>query len=40
MEVMPLVRVDEHPVGSGLPGPVARRLLAAYRATVAAECEL
>lgn len=31
-EVLPVVRVDERPVGSGRPGPVARQLLEAYRA--------
>jgi branched-chain amino acid aminotransferase len=30
-EVVPVVRIDGTPVGGGQPGPVARRLLAAYR---------
>ena len=31
-DVMPLVRVDEHTVGNGSPGPIAMRLQAALRA--------
>ena len=31
-EIMPIVEVDGRPVGDGSPGPVARRLLEAYRA--------
>jgi D-alanine transaminase len=31
-DVMPLVRVDEHTVGNGSPGPIATRLQAALRA--------
>jgi D-alanine transaminase len=31
MEIMPIVRVDGRPVGSGKPGPVARRLLEHFR---------
>ncbi len=34
-EVLPVVRVDGKPVGSGAPGPVTRRLLEGYRAAVA-----
>jgi len=34
MELMPLVRVAERPIGDGRPGPVTRRLTAAYRAVV------
>lgn len=30
-EVLPVVRVDDRPVGDGAPGPVTRRLQAAYR---------
>lgn len=33
-EVVPIVRVDGRPVGSGKPGPVARKLLDAYRREV------
>lgn len=36
-EVVPLVRIDDEPVGTGAPGPVTQRLLAAYRAEVARE---
>lgn len=36
-EVVPLVAVDERPIGSGRPGPVTGRLHAAYRAAVEAE---
>jgi branched-chain amino acid aminotransferase len=31
-EILPVVRVGEHPVGPGWPGPVTRRLHAAFRA--------
>ncbi len=34
-EVVPVVRVDDRGVGDGRPGPVAQRLLAAYRAATA-----
>jgi branched-subunit amino acid aminotransferase/4-amino-4-deoxychorismate lyase len=37
VEVLPLVRLGEAPVGDGRPGPVTRRLQAAYRERVAAE---
>ena len=30
-EVMPVVSVDGHPIGGGLPGPAAARLQAALR---------
>jgi len=30
-EVVPIVHVDDRPIGAGRPGPVARALLAAYR---------
>jgi D-alanine transaminase len=33
-EVMPVVRVDDSTVGGGRPGPIARRLQAAYRSAV------
>ena len=33
-EVVPIVKVDGTPVGSGKPGPVATQLLAAYRSAV------
>jgi branched-chain amino acid aminotransferase len=31
-EILPVVRVGEHPIGPGWPGPVTRRLHAAFRA--------
>jgi len=31
MEVMPLVQVDGHTIGTGVPGPLTRRLHAALR---------
>lgn len=31
-EIVPIVRVDDRPIGDGRPGPVTRRLQAAYRA--------
>jgi branched-chain amino acid aminotransferase len=31
-EIVPIVRVDDHRIGTGLPGPVTLRLLDAYRA--------
>lgn len=33
-EILPVVRIDGAPVGTGLPGPVTRRLLAAFRERV------
>lgn len=33
-EVLPIVRIDSRPVGSGQPGPIARRLQTAYNAVV------
>ncbi|MDE3155897.1 MAG: aminotransferase class IV [Acidobacteriota bacterium] len=30
-EVLPIVQVDDHPIGTGRPGPVSKRLLAAFR---------
>ncbi|CAA9308477.1 MAG: Branched-chain amino acid aminotransferase, partial [uncultured Gemmatimonadaceae bacterium] len=37
-ELAPLVRVGGVPVGDGVPGPVTRSLIAAYRALVRREC--
>jgi branched-chain amino acid aminotransferase len=34
----PLVRVGTHPIGSGAPGPLTRRLAEAYAALIAREC--
>lgn len=33
-EVLPIVKVDNHPVGDGTPGPITRRLQQAYRETL------
>jgi branched-chain amino acid aminotransferase len=30
-EIMPIVQVDDHTIGRGTPGPITRKLLAAYR---------
>ena len=38
MQVMPVTRVEKHDIGSGGVGPVARKLLAAYRERVQQEC--
>lgn len=37
LEVMPLIRVDGHPVADGQPGQLTRRLMAAYREAVSRE---
>jgi len=37
-EVLPVVDVDGRPIGGGVPGPVARRLLAGYRELLGREC--
>jgi branched-chain amino acid aminotransferase len=36
--IVPLVRVGEHTLGDGSPGPVTRRVMAAYAACVRREC--
>jgi D-alanine transaminase len=33
-EILPIVRVDDQPVGEGIPGPITRRLQAAYAQAV------
>jgi branched-chain amino acid aminotransferase len=30
-EVVPIVRVDDRPIGAGIPGPISRALLEGYR---------
>ena len=40
MEIMPLVMVNEHPVGSGIPGPLTRELHQRYRKLVTEELHL
>ncbi|MBN2461979.1 MAG: aminotransferase class IV [Dehalococcoidia bacterium] len=37
LEIMPLTRLDEKPIGSGTPGPITRRLMSSYRELVARE---
>jgi branched-chain amino acid aminotransferase len=37
-EILPVVQVDERRIGEGVPGPVTRDLLAAYRDLVQNEC--
>ena len=37
-EIVPVVRVDGRAIGTGRPGPISRRLLAAFRARVEALC--
>ncbi|MFC2049673.1 aminotransferase class IV [Chloroflexota bacterium] len=37
LEIMPLTRLDDKPVGSGRPGPLTQRLMPAYRELVAKE---
>lgn len=34
-ELLPVVRIDEHPIADGKPGPITRRLLDAFRASMA-----
>ena len=34
IEVLPIVSVDGQPIGSGEPGPIARKLQEAYRVAV------
>jgi len=38
IQVLPVIRIEKHDVGDGLVGPLARRLLEAYRALVRKEC--
>lgn len=38
MQVMPVIRIEKHDVGSGKPGPMTRRLRAAFREIVEKEC--
>ncbi|MCE3224097.1 MAG: putative Aminodeoxychorismate lyase, partial [Nitrospira sp.] len=33
MEIMPVTRIDTFPIGNGLPGPITRRLQAAFAAS-------
>ena len=38
MEVLPVVRVEKHPVGEGKVGPITQRLRARFLATIEEEC--
>ena len=38
MQVMPVIRVEEHDIGAGRVGPMAKRLLEQYRKLVQTEC--
>jgi len=40
MEVMPATRLDNAPIGDGRVGPVTRRLMAALRERIEADCEM
>jgi D-alanine transaminase len=37
-DVMPIVTLDDHPVGSGQPGEITKRLVSAFRAYLYAAC--
>ncbi|HKG90643.1 MAG TPA: aminotransferase class IV, partial [Gemmatimonadaceae bacterium] len=37
-EIAPLVKVDDRTIGDGTPGPLTRRVMAAYREMVRREC--
>ena len=37
LEIMPLTRLDDKPIGSGRPGPLTQRLMSAYKKLVAKE---
>jgi branched-chain amino acid aminotransferase len=36
--IAPVVRVDDHSIGTGKPGPLTQRVIEAYEALVSAEC--
>lgn len=40
IEILPLVRVDEHPIGKGIPGPLTQELMSAYKELVKEELTL
>jgi len=40
IEILPLVRVDEHPIGKGIPGPLTQELMSAYKELVKEELKL
>ena len=37
VEIMPLVAIDERPIGGGVPGPVTQKLMRLYKDLVASE---
>jgi branched-chain amino acid aminotransferase len=37
--IVPVIQIDDHPVGEGIPGPLTRRLMAAYEAYVLEQAE-
>ena len=37
IEIVPLTRLDDKPIGSGKPGPVTQQLMSSYRELVAKE---
>jgi len=39
LEIMPLTRLDDKPIGPGKPGPLTRRLMSAYREMVVRETQ-
>jgi branched-chain amino acid aminotransferase len=39
LEIMPLTRLDDKPIGSGKPGPLAQRLMSAYKELVVKETQ-
>lgn len=40
IEILPLVEVNEHPIGKGVPGPLTRELMSDYRELVKRELKL
>jgi branched-chain amino acid aminotransferase len=40
VEIMPLVELDEHPIGTGNPGPLTQEFIGAYKKLVQAELNL
>jgi branched-chain amino acid aminotransferase len=40
IEILPLVRVDEHPIGKGISGPLTQELMSAYKELVKEELNL
>ena len=40
IEIMPLVEVDGHPIGKGIPGPLTQELMSSYKELVKGELKL